>query len=255
MVTGKRRCITGFLWDREVKMKKTLFFILIFLLCSLSYAKFFSHEINFFGSTQTETKIIKTIQKKKPVISIWAQPIVMPDGSVQMYVPPPQVMNFLNKPTPQNAKVYLAWEKERINKIAKATAILQSITKVSTANKPLFVNSLPKSTSQPFSSPVILYFAKQGCKYCAADDMVMDLFNKRYKNNIRIIGFWVGSKTSMPDLSFSFHLANGIEKKFRIGLYPAMIFYLPNKSEPVKLEGFITGNQLIQFYQKIGGVL
>ncbi|MCL5408954.1 MAG: conjugal transfer protein TraF [Candidatus Omnitrophica bacterium] len=253
-------------------MRKILFFIFVFSVCSFSYAGFFNEPVNFFGSTQTETKILHNKGlKKKPTISIWAQPMVMPDGSVQTYVPPPQVVSFLNNPTTKNAQAYLAWEKERIEKIAKATAILQEVSDeeknpgTSSANVPASISqnteTIQKNTAtqnqqaSPFSSPTILFFAKQGCKYCAADELIMDIINKKYKNEIKFIGLWVGSKSSMPELSFPFHLSNGLEKEFRIGLYPGFIIYLPNKPEPVKLEGFVTGNQFLQFYQKIGGVL
>lgn len=243
-------------------MKKTL--CCIFILCSLGYAGFFSTPVQFFGSSLTETQPAQNKEiKNKPHVSIWAQPIVMPDGSIQVYVPPPQVIGFLNNPTSRNAKEYLLWEKQRIDKIIKATQILQS---VAMGNKPLVplnpkknpvISSKPQNnkSTNPFSSPTILYFAKQGCRFCMAEDMVMDMFHKRYKNKVKIIGLWVGSKNSMPKISFPFHLSNGLEKKFRVSLYPSMIFYLPDKPEPVKLEGFVTGNQLIQFYQKIGGRL
>ena len=213
-------------------------------ICSLSYAGFFSNPVQFFGSTRTETKPLQSGKiQNKPRVSIWAQPIIMPDGSIRIYVPPMQVISFLNNPTHLNAKEYLSWEKQRIDKIAKATKILQTIA--SENNK----------STNPFLSPTILYFAKQGCKYCTAEELIMNLFNKRYKNKVKITGMWVGSKDSIPQLSFHFHLSNGLEKKFRIGTYPTMIFYLPGKPGPVKLEGFVTGNQLIRFYQKIGGKL
>ena len=250
-------------------MRKILFFIFVFSVYSFSYTGFFNNPVNFFGSTQTETKILHNKElKKKPTISIWAQPMVMPDGSVQTYVPPPQVVAFLNNPTSKNAKAYLAWEKERIEKIAKATAILQKISQNENNSTPsttkipvsqteaIQKNTTPQNQqASPFSSPTILFFAKQGCKYCAADELIMDMINKKYPNKIKFIGLWVGSKNSMPQLSFPFHLSNGLEKEFRIELYPACIIYLSNKSEPVKLEGFVTGNQFIQFYKKIGGKL
>jgi hypothetical protein len=255
-------------------MKRVLLFILIVSAFCYAGNQFFSSPVNFFGSTQSETKLMHSkAMKKKPVVSIWAQPIVMPNGTIQVYVPPPQVVNFLNNPTPQNAQAYFNWEKERIAKIAKASAMLQQIAEKNNTSNIMPVNSqttIPQSQQQiqpqqatqnnntyksPFSTPTILYFAKQGCKFCMAEEFVMHLFYKEYHNYVHIIGLWVGSKNSIPKQHFPFQVSNGLEKKFKIGLYPAMIFYLPNKPEPVKLEGFVTGNQLIQFYQKIGGKL
>jgi hypothetical protein len=59
----------------------------------------------------------------------------------------------------------------------------------------------------------------------------------------------------MPKLSFPFQESDNLKEQFKIGTYPAMIFYLPGKLGPIKLEGFVDGNKLIQFYQQIGGKL
>src|SRR5437867_4152796 len=43
--------------------------------------------------------------------SVWAEPIRMPDGRFSIYVPPKRVLEFLETPSEENARSYLAWQK------------------------------------------------------------------------------------------------------------------------------------------------
>lgn len=57
-----------------------------------------------------------------PVESRWAEPTE--DGRV--YVPPRRVREFLDTPTPETARAYLAWNLERIQTLQRAMAVLET---------------------------------------------------------------------------------------------------------------------------------
>jgi len=56
--------------------------------------------------------------------SIWAEPIRLPDGRYTTYLPPRPVLEFLERPTRENARKYLDWQSARMDKMRKAAALL-----------------------------------------------------------------------------------------------------------------------------------
>lgn len=92
-------------------------------------------------------------RKKPPPIS-WAEPIVGPDGRVQVFVPPPEVREFLEAPTRENGEKYLAWQRLRLERLRKAAQILAEIR-------------------SEVREPTLLYFSRPDCPYCAAQDRVL----------------------------------------------------------------------------------
>lgn len=92
--------------------------------------------------------------RKKPPAMSWAEPIVGPDGRAQVYVPPPEVREFLDSPTRENGKKYLAWQRERLERLRKAAQVLAEIRR-------------------EVREPALLYFSKPDCPYCAAQDRVL----------------------------------------------------------------------------------
>lgn len=99
-------------------------------------------EVNFWGT------------RRKPPAMSWAEPIVGPDGRAQVYVPPREVREFLELPTRENGEKYVAWQRERIERLRKAAQILAEI------------RLDPRKST-------LLYFSKSGCPYCAAQDRVL----------------------------------------------------------------------------------
>ena len=87
---------------------------------------FFNDTIDFWknGNSRSETEAGSQELPKSYRESIWAEPIRMPDGRYAIYVPPRAVLEFLEDPTPARLKAYLAWKKERSEKLRKALALL-----------------------------------------------------------------------------------------------------------------------------------
>lgn len=82
-----------------------------------------------------------------PSESIWAEPMRLPDGRYTTYLPPRQVLAFLENPTRENALKYLEWQTQRMEKMQKAAAMLAEVSR----GKP------------PTDEPVaITYFRKPG---------------------------------------------------------------------------------------------
>ena len=87
--------------------------------------------------------------------SIWAEPIRMPDGRYTTYLPPRPVLAFLDNPTQENARKYLEWQSQRMDKIGKASAILAEVQREKSGK----TAKLGVPTSDPIA---ITYFKKAG---------------------------------------------------------------------------------------------
>lgn len=121
------------------------------------------------------------------VESLWAEPIRLPDGRMTTYVPPRQVLSFLENPTEEAALAYLAWQKERMSKIARASEILARIADRQRADAAAAAEKSPPA-AEPNEPPrreqdvptvpaktgpgteEILYFKKEGCPHCRHQD-------------------------------------------------------------------------------------
>ena len=62
-----------------------------------------------------------------PVESIWAEPGRASDGGASVYVPPRPVREFLDAPTEERARAYLAWNQQRLDAIARATEVMKAV--------------------------------------------------------------------------------------------------------------------------------
>lgn len=76
-----------------------------------------------------------------PAADLWA------DSSA-----PPPVRRLLDTPTPENARAYVEWQKERLRRLQAAMAALEA---VSGRNE-------------------ILYFSRDGCRWCALQDRELE---------------------------------------------------------------------------------
>ena len=63
-----------------------------------------------------------------PIESLWAEPRSAIETDGPTYVPPKPVREFLEAPTPEGARAYLAWNQGRLRAIAQATAVLRLVT-------------------------------------------------------------------------------------------------------------------------------
>jgi len=59
----------------------------------------------------------------------WRTPMFNADGKVSFYEPPAPVLNLLNEPSLMNAKLYIAWQEEKMDKIKKAQQVIETIVK------------------------------------------------------------------------------------------------------------------------------
>jgi hypothetical protein len=91
---------------------------------------------------------------------LWRESIVGPDGRIQTYHPPPEVVEFLEAPTKENGEKYLAWQQERMERIRKAMQILAEI-------------------QNPVREPTLYYFTKKGCRFCLEQDRVLNSISLR----------------------------------------------------------------------------
>ena len=129
------------------------------------------------------------------VESLWAEPIRLPDGRMTTYVPPKQVLAFLENPTEESGLAYLAWQKERMAKIARASEILARLSDRLRAETAAATESRPEPPlhgGPPEQGPIgepeervkgtgagavarsvpeeLLYFKREGCPHCRHED-------------------------------------------------------------------------------------
>jgi hypothetical protein len=148
------------------------------------------------------------------VESVWAEPIRTPDGRVSVYVPPKRVLEFLETPSEENARAYLAWQRERMEKIVRATEVLarlsgkeasSALPELSAMGPPAYppANPLPKEkpaspelamalpSPPPAAAPPseeILYFKREGCPHCTHQDpVIQELLKERPGLKLRVL--------------------------------------------------------------------
>ena len=81
-------------------------------------------EVNYFFQEQ---KVEPSSQEGKAFD--FREPSIGVDGTVSYYTPPSPMLTMLETPTPQNARAYLAWQKERMNRIIKAQQVIDEVLK------------------------------------------------------------------------------------------------------------------------------
>ena len=59
----------------------------------------------------------------------WREASLNADGTITYISPPPAVARLLDDPTPQNARLYLNWQKKKIDRIVKAQEALLRVQK------------------------------------------------------------------------------------------------------------------------------
>ena len=170
-------------------------------------AKFFSvKRVDFWkdGKEVTKGEDLRRPVDGTTAVSIWAEPIRLPDGRFVTYVPPKAVLDFLEEPSKENARKYLEWQKLRIDKMRKAAKVLSEIQAESAAK------SADVSREPPKFVPVeILYFKKPGCPFCVDQDRILEDLKKELPN-LTIRAFEPGEE---PDLW----------KRYGVSAVPALV--------------------------------
>jgi hypothetical protein len=188
---------------------------------SLTAIQFFEKPVDFWGTgrPKPEQATAKTSSEGSLRETIWAEPTRLPDGRYAIYVPPKPVLDFLEDPTPDNLKGYLAWKKERAEKLRRALHLLEEhranavpTTKAVFAGTPTKVDSqdtrgltsrgASPSSQDPADLPraksaapnderfLVTYFHKKGCPHCDTQDAVLAEWMKRHpEGKLRVLEF------------------------------------------------------------------
>ncbi|MFA5276824.1 MAG: hypothetical protein WC417_08045, partial [Candidatus Omnitrophota bacterium] len=161
-------------------MKRAIFTFIIFLshLAIADAESIFQYnKIDFFKGIEVQEQVRAPGASQSPEIIIdeWAEPVISPSGRVNIYMPPKEVRDFLDKPDPESAKAYLAWNLKRIKKFILAQELLKKEAKeleVMKETKGLLDE--PKSLSGFRDSSAntkvavsyLFYFMLKGCPTC-----------------------------------------------------------------------------------------
>ncbi len=112
--------------------------------------------------------------------TLWTEPMVGADGKVSLYVPPKPVLAFLQEPTRENARQYVAWQSERMKRIKAAVEMLRTLQSetraVESAEEP---PTAAANVSSPDVAVEILYFAKPGCPWCRRQEVAFTELRER----------------------------------------------------------------------------
>jgi thiol-disulfide isomerase/thioredoxin len=212
-------------------------------------------EVKFFEKPKQITTEDKTKKETEIIEEIFAEPVVGPDGKMRVYVPPKQVLEFLKNPTEENAKAYLKWNQERLEKIVKAQEVLQKVAsnqikdieeKPSVAKNPS-VASIPKQN--PSVAKEMVVALSPDCKYCKAQLLVLEAFKNKYPD-VKIKLVWFADSKSIPSTTLPVALGKE-EDKPKIKKFPTFFFVFPD-GKTIAGEGFIDGKRLEEFTRKIG---
>lgn len=200
--------------------------------------------VDFWGAGERAPKVRKG--RPSPDITVWAEPIRMPDGRFAVYVPAPQVLRFLDDPTPESARGYLEWQKERITKLRRAMEVLEATAAEDEAKDgtgPPMPNagespqgSLPvKATSSEAKHKAPLteftYFRRDGCIYCDRQDPILEAVRSKRPD--------VAIRKVMPGESPE------LWAKYAVNVTPTLVIE-PTGKPPVVLRGLASQEAILK---------
>ena len=108
--------------------KKFILFISLWMITSSIYAAnpYKLGEVDFFfGESQA-----KPVEEKK--VFDWRESSRTTDGKTIDYVPPVPILKLLQDPTPENARAYIDWQRQKVEKIIKAQQVVDQVLKEDT---------------------------------------------------------------------------------------------------------------------------
>ena len=179
-------------------------------------------------------------------VSVWAEPIRMPDGRFSVYLPPPQVLRFLDDPTPETARGYLQWQKERVSKLRRAMEVLEATASAEDAKESVVAPDAedrgPSEKTEPIKGSTLdaklkapatelIYFRRDGCGYCDRQDPILETVRSRLPEiRLRRV-MWGGS----PDLW----------AKYSVTVTPTVVIEADGKP-PVVLRGLASEKTILK---------
>jgi len=232
-------------------MKRLIIIIIISIgLPHIAYTEgvFEYDSIDFFRKMNAHKKVDQILDSENPktIVSEWAEPIISPSGEASVYVPPKEVMDFLEKPNPENAKAYFEWNLRRIKKIILAQQLLEKevkgmkLDKVSDSADPVNISDLKGNH--------IYYFILKGCPSCREETKVIeDIY--RYHPEIKIEAFASGfTESELNEFVFPVKPDNGMSQYFKVNSYPA-IFVFNEKKEKYLISGYTDKERILRLFQ------
>jgi glutaredoxin len=200
---------------------------------------FKTSEVDFWGEKAASAKK-KAAEEKPEKESIWAEPIKSPDGRTQVYLPPKAVLQFLEAPSRETAKEYVAWQEERMKRLKAAMVILRELQEERASASESAIAAVPATKeAAPAAAPLpveILYFKRAGCPWCAKEDQVLGpLMRKNPELKVKVV-----SIEEAPDLA----QANGVT------VVPTLLLQGKN-GKALALRGFMTEEQIQSALQEV----
>lgn len=221
-----------------------MFIIFLSHLANASAESIFRYErIVFFQEIETRKEQVsaETNTSSEVIQEEWAEPVISPSGRVSIYVPPKEVRDFLDKPDPENAKAYLAWNIKRIKKFILAQELLRKEA------KELKVMKGGKNLLEP-DSGYLFYFMLKGCPTCDKESRVIEDIYLNHPG-IRVEVFAKGfSDQELENFRFSARQDNGMSSLFKVNSYPAIAVFNKNKQRYF-LSGFIDKDRILKLLQ------
>lgn len=215
--------------------------------------------IDFFQKTETQEKISQAGTKQSPetIVEEWAEPIISPTGKVNIYVPPQEVRDFLEKPNSENAKAYLEWNARRIKKIFLAQELLIKESKElgymkqakSLGDANSFSLKLSASNNNTKAGVnYLFYFMLKGCPVCEREAKVVEDIYLNHPE-IRVEAFAIGfSDRELEEFRFSARQDNGMSKLFKITSYPAIAVF-NKKNQRYFISGYVDKDRVLRLFE------
>jgi len=210
--------------------------------------------IYFFGSARLQEEPSQSETKHQPesIVDEWAEPVISPSDKISVYVPPQEVRDFLEKPDPENAKAYLAWNLKRIKKFILAQELLVKEA------KELGYMEEAKSLLEPGSSvgikdlksgvSYLFYFMLKGCPTCEKETKIIEDIYLNHPE-IRIEAFAKGfSDRELEEFRFPARQDNGMSSLFKINSYPSIAVF-NKKKQRYFLSRFMDEVRILKLFQ------
>ena len=242
-------------------MKRIIFMFMIFLshLAIVNAENIFQYDrVDFFGGREVYEEVAPAETKHQPetIVDEWVEPVISPSGKVSVYVPPKEVRDFLEKPDPENAKAYLAWNLKRIKKLILAQELLAKEAKeieVVKETKSLLEPDSSTNIKGPSNNPkagvsYLFYFMLKGCPACEREARVIEDIYLNHPE-IRIEAFAKGfSDQELDGFRFPARQDNGISSLFKVNSYPSIAVF-NKKKQRYFLSGFMDRERILDLFQ------
>ena len=101
-------------------------FVLILMLTTNIYAAnpYKMGQLDYFNR-----KVVASQDQETNQYFDFRDPSIGADGKVVYYMPPSAMLTLLEAPTPENARAYLMWQKQKVARIIKAQEAIDEVVK------------------------------------------------------------------------------------------------------------------------------